>query len=99
MKQNPEEFDITLTPTLLCAVEIQIGKFQRMGYIPDETYDWLQSQGVEIITSEADQLFRGGDCRPSFKAIATGLAVGAFLPGGCRFGDNHFKAIFDKNHG
>lgn len=78
----------TLAITLLAAVPLHI--LQLRGYDAQQRIA-IAHQCADIVAAHGDDLQYGGThCRTAFNALARGLAVAAYQPGGVTFADLHW---------
>jgi len=84
------EGDGTLSIALSCSVPLFVERWR------DQTWGDRQRRAREcaqIIAEKGDVLqFGGKGCAVAFNALAEGLAIASFVPGGVRFAGEHWES-------
>lgn len=92
---TPTAADSPLATAIGCAVPLRILEYQARGGPTDADRERVRGS-AQIIAEQGDRLmYRGnapGDAARLFNALADGLAVLAFCPGGVRFCGTRYEA-------
>jgi hypothetical protein len=85
-----------LIDALAAAVPLRIAELKERGGPSSQDYDWVRSVVPDLLGSEGDCLMfhsrERGQTAKVFNALARGLAVMAFCPGGVRWCGEHWEA-------